>query len=1607
MQPAEIVVPVLLQTLIDLKYSARLAAQRALEDYWGSCPREVEGVLRDYGIYNSNYRIREECLNLIQKICDMNPSAPTFALIYKDILSLQNDPYEQVRTLAHKIALHNPSSSTNSTRSRAFRPANTTNASSTTSTFHAPTLTSRSNESDPFRGSDADNGQTQNVTQSNSTSGSTSLNSDLAELFENLIQTLPGYKLDAIEPQYVESEDDLLYQVDLMSPDFEGKETEFNWIKREKHVIEIRALLRGNAPGDFPDAMKTFLKMLTGAIGKAISSLRTTLSSHACQLVKDAAIIMGIQIDSLFDAFLVPLIKLTAATKKLAQQNAHMAICAVFANMGYRSRIMTQIDLTFQEKNVQPRLFCGTWLHILILAHRNKRKVLESTSGMKIIEKCITKGLVDANPSVREVMRSTYWALYEVWEDIGARLWDKCDLAAKKALEKSKPEHMNSLKETNDGAGKSAPAHATRVTRNVRRPQSGDPIINKRNPIGSNSRPISRVVPSRGPVPRAMSTQRSGRTSAPRPMSSQGSGRAPVPRPMYSQSSGRTPVPRPASSQMSRRTPDMGITSSRASTTTSEDRRVQSSLGMAQRDTRRQANFSNFKSSSHSASTTGRPKPSKSASFSARGSIDKTNPSDEIVQQAKSLLRQELYSKAEPQRVATPPIINTPVISFSSIFQGSDFEAKCNAISCLYLILLEQPIPNTSTIVDTTIPPPDLLVKGILAVITLRSELITRLMDSNVIMDSIRLFSLIVVMCILSILRPENISSANLMFKNVPANEIFECLLQLLTGIGSNIIFNEKDIIKLFTTKQQVDIFKHCLEWFEYMTTIRKWYLNDSTAFNTTTSKLLSVFNYSIDNQLDHQHFCIIKVLYEMNPDGFLKVLDTADHSTQNHITSKLGITHRQISSARSLGTPQTRGTTPRPKTSIGRVSFSSNASPRGPISPLPQVTEKGARNRPPSTPRTSKMGNVTPSGSPGARNLRKQVSHVSLASPRTGRTSRPTSPSSRHSSIPRANSRNRRASMPRSRTPSKNLVYPESPQLRPKSPSMIPLRVSPSRQHSPNPPVPTLFRTQTDPLTGEENVFIRREKERREKTFAIGDEADVLMDDMKESDLYEMTMINISIPDNQNMPYSITKSPIISPIHNTFEQRSNASIDAVMEDVRPESQRLREDVLSISNSETTTLDGNESKHTEIVDEKKSIESPSNHNESFDQIITESIEVMHQVDEDVDMLKEQDDLCDDLQRVKISMDPIESKDSKILSVNLNDVTNIPSKNKPNSISSSPFKNMSLFGKENINKGIIASNEKTTFKENANEFSVMEQFNNAGDYKNFNSEKDKTIYTWYQLELSQPDSDSLAEARLELSNIFYPQLLEQLSNKKIDPYGFRHILNLVHNAKGEGDINSLIKNDELAKLIDLLLEFLSTPEESDPEQINHGLLLLKQLLMQTPVSFADAQDKVWNAILLISTVVDISTFESVISPLSVAIEEIGLSLIDAFSPVKMLTFSISSYSTDNFDEINEARMRKLVYVLFMIQECLEKFRFSKTKVAELIAHLEFIRPICHIILECINDSEVQVRRQIVAIAVSLRKLFGDSNDVVNEMLKSLNEGQKRLVNYYFLKAMRSN
>lgn len=232
---------------------------------------------------------------------------------------------------------------------------------------------------------------------------------------ERPITPAPEVRAEGVEPVYVNTQRELDDAFKEMHLYFEGRETEQNWLKREESVTKLRRFIAGNVPQDFADTFLLSLKGLLDGIIKAVNSLRTSLSKEGCGLVQDMVVAFGPGIDPMVELLMQTFVKVCAATKKISSQMANTCVDTILGRASYSNRLMQHIWGACQDKNVQPRSYAAGWLKTMLKKEGHHKHQVEHTGGLDLIEKCIKKGLADANPGVREKMRGTYWTFAGIW----------------------------------------------------------------------------------------------------------------------------------------------------------------------------------------------------------------------------------------------------------------------------------------------------------------------------------------------------------------------------------------------------------------------------------------------------------------------------------------------------------------------------------------------------------------------------------------------------------------------------------------------------------------------------------------------------------------------------------------------------------------------------------------------------------------------------------------------------------------------------------------------------------------------------------------------------------------------------------------------------------------------------------------------------------------------------------------------------------------------------------------------------------------------------------------------------------------------------------------
>lgn len=437
-----------------------------------ACPEETDSIFIQCGLLNAKDTVQLQCLDILTSRV---ASSTTFAfkIFTPSVVKLLNSSSSQCSHKASDLLIMFFKNSKDAAKADLARQLHLHNINEHTrnSILRSINYATTSGES-------------------SSHNSHNSLNPSLSVLSIQFLLDDPMYAIESIIPEKIISIETFKREISEMTIAFEGKETEFNWQQRDKNISRLRSLLRGNDSKQDQDLLIWAFKYLSSGILKGAHSLRTTLSSSSCQLVKEISIILNHGIDSISDIFISSIIKLTALSKKITHTVANITVSALYANTSYSYRALNYIPAILNEKNIQPRIYSAKWLRIIIYCHRNVKSVIESSGGRDIIESCIFKGLSDASPGVREEMRQTFWTFNEIWPSVGQSMLSRMDFSIRKILERSNPQPVTSIS--------SVSARPSRAGSSIR----GSIAQSKeRNPLPNVSRkPLDRVSKIEKPV---------------------------------------------------------------------------------------------------------------------------------------------------------------------------------------------------------------------------------------------------------------------------------------------------------------------------------------------------------------------------------------------------------------------------------------------------------------------------------------------------------------------------------------------------------------------------------------------------------------------------------------------------------------------------------------------------------------------------------------------------------------------------------------------------------------------------------------------------------------------------------------------------------------------------------------------------------------------------------------------------------------------------------------------------------------------------------------------------------------------------------------------------
>lgn len=480
---SSVVLPIIIPKIADARNLIKMSARRALEAYWLSAPEKTERAVVEIGLGDNGLLLANESivwlnsLLLINTNLDLHPFFLPLSLVLgkypndeklaSNIKILFANYFDLKHNRLHRFELQKILESSNvsagmrtsiigtdSLLSREYESRGPLSTNSPMSVVSPPptislpppsaTSTTTLSSTSSTTVTQINSKEIKSVPKSHLHSTRSISNFDKNEqkgdsqTLEALLQSLTGHALEiGIETSSVDTVEELHVLVNSISPCFEGKENEKNWIQREKAINKMRTLLRGDAYHQFGELFINSIKDMAEAICKGLMSLRTSLCLGACQLVKELAIYLQLDFSTLFDLFWPTLLRLCSSTKHLTSSTANVVVSTMFAYTTLTTKSAQKIYSSAKEKSANLRAYSAFWSQIYMV---RSHKLWPVPPSCEMIEAVLLKLLPDPNAQVRLAAKDAFWRYYVLAVDSATVLLSKLDSNTVKALERSRPQ---------------------------------------------------------------------------------------------------------------------------------------------------------------------------------------------------------------------------------------------------------------------------------------------------------------------------------------------------------------------------------------------------------------------------------------------------------------------------------------------------------------------------------------------------------------------------------------------------------------------------------------------------------------------------------------------------------------------------------------------------------------------------------------------------------------------------------------------------------------------------------------------------------------------------------------------------------------------------------------------------------------------------------------------------------------------------------------------------------------------------------------------------------------------------------------------------------------
>lgn len=201
-----------------------------------------------------------------------------------------------------------------------------------------------------------------------------------------------------------------------------------DWSKRVDCLKKIRSIIVAGGV-DYDEFFVNLASMLP-AFQASLKDLRSQVVREACITIAYLSVVLADKFDRLAEAFLLSLISLLQNAAKVVSSSGLVCIRFLLRHTHSPSLIPIIVTQLCSSKSKEIRRACCEFMHLILRTWSSR--VIERHLGL--VQEAVKKGITDADDKAREVSRSAFAELAQIFPEAAERVKNSLDFTYRKML---------------------------------------------------------------------------------------------------------------------------------------------------------------------------------------------------------------------------------------------------------------------------------------------------------------------------------------------------------------------------------------------------------------------------------------------------------------------------------------------------------------------------------------------------------------------------------------------------------------------------------------------------------------------------------------------------------------------------------------------------------------------------------------------------------------------------------------------------------------------------------------------------------------------------------------------------------------------------------------------------------------------------------------------------------------------------------------------------------------------------------------------------------------------------------------------------------------------